>query len=217
MRPVLFGILAGGRGRRMGGVAKGNLEYRGRPIVVATLAVCGEVARACGVALPRDPVALVGDSAAYVVGGVRRLVDTPTGIGPLGGLRALLSEARSEAADAIALAVDMPYLDARVLARLVTEQPDACALAPRDAERWQPLFARYRPARVLPVLDALLARGEASLQPIFAQLAEDACELALDAAERATLTDWDTPADMAETRASNGPHASSAARSKTET
>ena len=216
MRPVLFGILVGGRGRRMGGVAKGNLEYRGKPIVVATLAACGEVARVCGVALPECPVALVGDSAAYAVSGVRRLADAPSGIGPLGGLRALLSEARSEGADAIALAVDMPYLDAGLLTRLVTEQPDAAALAPRDAERWQPLFARYRPERVLPVLDALLARGEASMQPLFAELAEHACELALDAAERARLTDWDTPADMDETLTSNSPHALSA-RSKTET
>lgn len=195
-RRVIFGVLAGGAGRRMGGVAKGDLRFEGVPLVVRTTELCRRAARARGDEAPSS-VVLVGSRDRYAVAGVPVLADDPEGVGPIGGLRALLTFAAARGASAIALGVDMPYLDERLLARLVSEQPEAAALAPKSGSRWQPLFARYEPARALPVVGALLERGESSMQRLLTAL--DAAELALDADEAARLADWDTPEDMRRT------------------
>jgi molybdenum cofactor guanylyltransferase len=192
--PVLFGILVGGQSRRMGGVPKGNLDAGGRPLLVRTLELCRDLVRARGTAA--DGVVLIGDSRAYDVGDVPRLDDAPAGVGPLGGLRALLQAALARGADAVALAVDMPHIETGLLERLLHEQPAALALAPREAGRWQPLFARYRPAQVLPVVQELLERRQSALQAVFSELGPGAVELELAPDERAQLRDWDTPEDV---------------------
>jgi len=123
----------------------------------------------------------------------RRLDDAPAGVGPLGGLRALLIAAQGPA---IALGGDMPFVTGPLLERLATQASSAAVLAARDAEtgRWQPCFARYDAARVLPVLDGLLREGGRSFQALFARL--DVEEMLLTDEEQAQLRDWDTPADM---------------------
>jgi molybdopterin-guanine dinucleotide biosynthesis protein A len=189
--PVLFGILVGGQSRRMGGTPKGNLDAGGQPLVARTIALC----RALAPAHAAEPVLLVGESREYDVD-VPRLADAPAGVGPLGGLCALLQAALERRCRAIALAVDLPHIDAALLGRLIVEHDSALALAPREHGRWQPLCARYRPERVLPIVHALLARGESALQAVFHALGADAVELALSPAERARLHDWDTPEDV---------------------
>lgn len=189
--PVLFGILVGGQSRRMGGKPKGNLDAGGQPLVARTIELC----RALVPASAAEHVLLVGDSRAYDVD-VPRLADAPAGVGPLGGLCALLGLALERQCRAVALAVDLPHLDAALLARLLVEHDSALALAPREGGRWQPLFARYRPARVLPVVHELLARRESALQAVFHALGADAVELELSPVERERLHDWDTPADV---------------------
>jgi molybdopterin-guanine dinucleotide biosynthesis protein A len=130
--------------------------------------------------------------------GVERVADDPPGIGPLGGLRALLAHAGSRSV--IALACDLPYVDAALLARLVRSESRAAVVAPRDpgSGKWQPLFARYAPALVLPACDAVLARGERALQVVLREVAVE--ELVLSAAEHALLADWDEPGDMRRAR-----------------
>lgn len=194
MPAVLVGVFVGGRGHRMGGVAKGNLLCEGRSILDRTLAACAGAAEALGVGA--FEVALVGDSSAYSTSGVARIGDDPAGVGPMGGLRALLSDAQRRNAVALALANDMPYLEPALIARLVASGPEAAALAPRRDERWEPLFARYRPAPVLPVIDAALLRSDTSLQVIFAALGSAAAVLALSEREREVLHDWDRPSDV---------------------
>jgi molybdopterin-guanine dinucleotide biosynthesis protein A len=193
-RPAV-GIFVGGDGRRMGGVAKGWLRHQGQPLIERLLDACRAAA------LPGEPSAvyLVGNASAYRQTRVPALPDDPAGVGPMGGLRALLLEASRIDSDAVALAVDLPYVNAALIQRLYLEEPEAAALAPRQENRWQPLFARYRPTALLPVVDAALAGGHRSLQTLFANLAGQGArtaELVLSADEQRALHDWDRPSDM---------------------
>jgi molybdenum cofactor guanylyltransferase len=189
------GIFVGGQGRRMGGVAKGWLRHQGRPLIVRLVEACR------GAAAPAELSALylIGNIAAYVETRVAALPDDPPEVGPMGGLRALLLEAHRLGRDAVAVAVDLPYVDAALVRRLFAEEPGAVALAPRQGNRWQPLFARYRPATLLPLVDAALAGGRTSLQTLFSDLATLGLatpELVLSEGERLALRDWDRPNDM---------------------
>jgi molybdenum cofactor guanylyltransferase len=195
VKPPAVGIFVGGQGRRMGGVAKGLLQYKGRPLIERLLQAC----RVAPTPEALSHVYLVGNAAAYSATPVALLADDPAGRGPMGGLRALLLEAHRLGLDAVALAVDLPYVDAELVRRLFRDEPTAAALAPREGARWQPLFARYRPALVLPVIDAALARDRTSLQVIFEGLAGRGAivaELDLSSSEREALRDWDRPSDM---------------------
>ena len=187
--PLCVGIFVGGRGLRLGGVAKGNLTLpSGEKLVERLLASCAET-------LPDAPVVLVGAAEAYAALGLPALADAPAGVGPLGGLRALLLHARTlGCAHALALSCDLPYLGAGLLARLAAEAPEADFLAPREGELWQTLVARYGVAS-LPELEATLAAGDRALQRFVARLGARAVELPVEAGERAELRDWDTPAD----------------------
>jgi molybdopterin-guanine dinucleotide biosynthesis protein A len=133
------------------------------------------------------------------VGGTRfedvvQLADAPAGIGPIGGLCALLQHAGDRRA--IALACDLPYLSSALLARLASEPSGAAVLAPRDPAtgKWQPLFARYDAAVVLPVLRVAIDRGVRSFQDLLRELSVE--ELVLTTEEHAELRDWDTPEDV---------------------
>lgn len=194
MNAPLIGIFVGGKGRRMGGVPKGNLLYEGRSILERTLEACDAIVSRSGVG--RGGICLVGDSSAYQAPRALRLADEPPGMGPMGGLRALLLEAGRRDCPALALANDMPFLDPALLERLCFSLPDAAALAPFEGGRWQPLFARYAPAVVLPVLDAALSRLETSLQVLFDGLGAQARVFELSALEQQTLQDWDRPSDV---------------------
>lgn len=183
----------------MGGLAKGLLVRDGRTLVERLVEAC----RAAAAPQPLPDLYLVGNAAAYGDTPLPVLADEPAGVGPMGGLRALLRAAAAAGRDAVALAVDLPYPSVALLRRLYREEADALALAPREAERWQPLFARYRPAAALPVVEAALAAGETSLQRVFEGLAGGrgrVAELVSSAAERAALEDWDRPSDMARIR-----------------
>jgi molybdenum cofactor guanylyltransferase len=178
----------------MGGVAKGLLEHEGRPLVERLI----DASRLAVVPYGPPPLVLVGNADAYVATRLPVLVDDPMGRGPIGGLRALLVEAERSQRDAIALAVDLPYVSAGLIRRLCFEHVGAVALAPREAGRWQPLFARYRPQPVLAAIDAALASGRTSLQSIFDILdagVDRSVELALSADETMRLRDWDRPSD----------------------
>lgn len=194
MLPIV-GILVGGQGRRMGGIAKGLLEYQGRPLVERLVAAC----RLAVAPHEPPPTYLIGNADAYVATRLPALADDPIGRGPIGGLRALLVEAERSRRDAIALAVDLPYVSAGLVRRLFFEHAGAAALAPREAGRWQPLFARYRAQPVLAAIDVALGSGRTSLQSIFDILdarADRRVELALSDAEKRSLRDWDRPSDM---------------------
>jgi molybdopterin-guanine dinucleotide biosynthesis protein A len=187
--PVV-GLFVGGRGSRFGGVAKGNLLHPSGARLVEHLM---DVVRT---ALPDAVLVLVGERAGYEDLALPTLRDSPPGVGPLGGLRALVAFARDEGRDAaVAIACDMPYLTSELVRRLAREEPHAWALAPRDDGRWQTLAARYG-VPVLPVLDAAIGAHEHSLQRIFERLGADAHVLPVDDGELEALRDWDSPGDL---------------------
>lgn len=188
MEPVL-GIFVGGRGRRMGGRAKADLRAPGSDerLVDRLVRIAGDAGIEC-VVVGSHP------EATPLPAGVARVADQPPGIGPLGGLVALLRFAPTR--PVIAVACDMPFVTAALVERLARDPRDAAVLAPREpaAHKWQPLFARYDAARVLPVLERAVSEDMRSFQRLFARL--DVTEFEVEDAERALLHDWDTPEDI---------------------
>lgn len=185
---MIAGIFVGGQSARMAGQPKGRLRSpdSGEPLIVRT----SRVLTTLGV----RPV-LVGAAEAYtdLVPELARLTDQPEGVGPLGGLGALLAAA--EGGHVLAFACDMPFLSEALLAKLIASASAADVLAPRGAAGfWEPFCARYRVAGVAPALHATLVEEKRSFRALFARLT--VAELALDESERALLGDWDTPEDM---------------------
>ncbi|MFZ5895292.1 MAG: molybdenum cofactor guanylyltransferase [Myxococcota bacterium] len=190
------GIFVGGRGARMGGAAKGLLELPSGERLLDRLVAETRAA------LPDANIVLVGAADAYSNARLPALADQPAGIGPLGGLAALLADANNAAdahkagdAAAIALACDLPYVSRALITRLAHETPHALALAPRRGNVWEPLCARYAVA-ALPHVQAAIQANQRSLQRLFERLASDAHELPINETEARELFDWDTPEDM---------------------
>lgn len=187
---LVIGLFVGGRGARMGGVVKGNLPGPGGERLLERLV--GQ----CWKALPDAPVVLIGEAPAHADLGLPSLADAPAGVGPLGGLRALLLHAKDTGAwGALALACDLPYLSHRLITRLATESPEAFFLAPREGALWHTLAARYS-VLSLPQIDATLAAGERALQRVVGRLGAYARALELTPEELGELRDWDTPDDV---------------------
>ena len=175
----------------MGGVPKGTLRAPdGTPSLVERLV---RLAREVGA---RD-VVLVGQQPVYAPLSLPMLTDDPPGIGPLGGLLALLRHAeRAACSRVLALACDLPYVSQPIVQRLIDHAPHASAVAPHDDGQWQTMCARYATAEVLHRARRTLARGELSLQAVFAELGAAAQPLPLSTPERALLRDWDSPEDI---------------------
>jgi molybdenum cofactor guanylyltransferase len=189
---LLVGIFVGGRGSRLGGVAKGLLAA---PSSERTLLerLLGEL----NAALPRGPIVLVGEAEAYASYGLPSVSDSPTGVGPIGGLGGLLRHAHELGAErALALACDLPKIRGGLLSRLAEEAPDAAALVAHQEGVRNPLIARYCVARTLPALNGVVASGKRSLQAVLDALGSEVHLLPQSPVEAASLVDWDTPEDL---------------------
>ena len=185
----LVGIFVGGRGLRMGGVAKGLL-----PAPDGSGPLAKRLVRVTREAWSDADVWLVGSAAAYSELGIPGLDDDPRGVGPLGGLAALLRHGvETRAPAAYALACDLPFLSASYLSKLAAFAPEAPAVAPRGNGIWQPLAARFRPGPALAATADARAAGQRSLWCVLERL--NAVELVIEDARE--LTDWDEPADVA--------------------
>jgi molybdopterin-guanine dinucleotide biosynthesis protein A len=136
-------------------------------------------------------VVLVGRGEAYEGLGIDRVDDEPAGIGPLGGLVALLR--RAGARHALALACDMPFVPDSLVAKLLAA-PAAAIVAPRRDGRWEPLFALYDAPRVLGLATRRVKTGDHSLQGLLG--AASAAELPVAPEEAWALRDWDAPDDL---------------------
>jgi len=135
-------------------------------------------------------VVLVGRRAEYAPLDLPTLDDAQPDSGPLAGLVALMGTS----AQVVSVACDMPHVSPALLRRLLAESPEAALLAPRIDGVWQPLFARYDAARVLPVARKRLVEGRLALQGLLDEVGATA--LALSPTEEAELTDWDRPEDV---------------------
>jgi len=150
-------------------------------------------------ALPLSLLVLVGAAEAYVALGFTSVSDEPPGVGPLGGLIGLLTHAEQRRAlHVLVLACDLPRVGAALLQRLAHEATDASALVIAQGEIQNPLLARYTVAEALAAARETLSAGQRSLQAVLKRLGDGAgvAVMALNAAEAATVDDWDTPEDM---------------------
>ena len=175
----------------MHGEPKGLMRGpEGQPLIVHLIDLCR-------VTLGDADIVLVGQAAAYSELALPALADDPPAIGPMGGLCALLAEAeRRGSAQAFAFACDLPYVTARLLARLRDAEPGADAVAPRRQGMWEPLFARYAPSRAFAAAQSVRQSGRRALFAVLDELGPGACQLALEQDELELLNDWDAPGDV---------------------
>lgn len=144
-------ILAGGRARRLGGLAKGLQPVDGARIADRVVAALAEVA---------DEIILVGAPAA-VAGELPRLRvvdDEAPGAGPLGAIITALHATRR---DTVIVGWDMPFLTAKQLRPLLAAPNDAEAVIWEVEGRMEPLCGLYR-AAAAGVLAEAFAEGERS-------------------------------------------------------
>jgi molybdopterin-guanine dinucleotide biosynthesis protein A len=106
-----------------------------------------------------------GSPAASSAARVRFVEDETPGLGPIGGLLAGLKAARNDAC--LVVACDIPEVPSPLLRALALAAEDAEIAVPVDpAGHYEPLFAVYKRS-VVGAIEALLARGERSLLPLY--------------------------------------------------
>lgn len=151
-RQITGVILAGGLGRRMGGVDKGLQELRGQPLVAWVVERFG----------PQVDELLINanqNSERYAAFGHRVVPDRiPAFAGPLAGLHAALTAAHHPLL--VCVPCDSPFLPADLVSRLLqalTASGVDLAVA-RSGEQSQPVFCLCR-REVLPSLGEFLGGG----------------------------------------------------------
>ena len=195
-------ILAGGQGRRLGGVDKASLVVGGNTLLDRALSAVAGAER----------IVVVGRPASPLPPGIRVASEDPPGGGPVAGIAAGMVYVESRFV--VILACDMPLMTASVVDRLVArlvEASDEATGATRSAgvgmpdERTppdgvnlvddgghpQPLAAAYRTAALRLALRKVGTQANASMRQLLSHLTIS--ELPADA--RTTL-DCDTWSDV---------------------
>lgn len=182
------GILIGGRSRRMG-TAKALIRADGVTLLERTAAVAARAA---------DEVVLLGAAHFNLPEGVQSMPhveDLHPGIGPIGGLEAILT-ARPDCT-CLLLACDMPHLSESVLVRLHDELGEAdaavCETGEDDTERLHPCCAIYQP-RILPVVRQAIETGRYGMMQLLVSL--NVRRLMLSAADARCVANWNEPGDI---------------------
>lgn len=127
-------VLAGGRGRRMGGMDKGLVPYQGRALVLYALA-------ALRLHTDRILISANRNLAAYEELGYPVVSDADSDFrGPLSGILAGMREARTDWM--LTVPCDMPNLTGEILARLKNHpaRQGVPLLIAHDGQRLQPLL-----------------------------------------------------------------------------
>jgi molybdopterin-guanine dinucleotide biosynthesis protein A len=157
-------VLAGGQGRRMGGVDKGLVDFDGRPMV----------AHAIERLAPQVATVVVNanqNAERYAAFGYAVVADAVGGLaGPLAGLQAGLAFAATS--HVATVPCDSPFLPLDLVPRLAAAIASAdadLAVARTDAQP-HPVFALVH-RRVLPHLEAFLAGGGRKIDTWYATLA----------------------------------------------
>jgi molybdopterin-guanine dinucleotide biosynthesis protein A len=157
-------VLAGGQGRRMGGVDKGLVELAGRPMIAHVLERFA----------PQVGEILINanqNQDRYAAFGVPVVADAVGGFaGPLAGLHAGL--ARTTKPYACTVPCDSPFLPADLVARLAfaLERERAELAVARTFDQPHPVFA-FMTRSVLPGLAAFLDAGGRKIDAWYAALA----------------------------------------------
>jgi molybdopterin-guanine dinucleotide biosynthesis protein A len=176
-------VLAGGRGRRLGGVDKPALVVGGRSLLDTALAACTESAQIVVVG-PVRPTSTA----------VRWTTESPAGSGPLAALSAGIGRLSADVEVVVVLAADLPAVDAgtirRLLAALDASRVDAVMLTDEN-RRVQPLLGAYRLPALRRALDAV---GAVRDQPVGRLM--DHLTLAPIPDHDGAADDIDTPQDL---------------------
>lgn len=162
--PLITGvILAGGQGRRMGGVDKGLKELRGKPMVQWVLERLA----------PQVAEILINANQNidnYQRLGYRTIPDAISGFaGPLAGLQRGLTEALHPLVATVPC--DSPFLPEDLIARLhaALDATNADVAVARTGDQPHPVFCLCRKS-VLPGLSAFLERGGRKIDAWYAAL-----------------------------------------------
>ena len=185
-QPITGVILAGGLGRRMGGVDKGLVAFRGRPMVAQVIERLA----------PQVDEILINanrNTEQYAAFGYRVIADAIEGYaGPLAGLERGLAEARH---DLVATApCDSPFLPADLIDRLLGAMTNAAAdlAVARTGDQPHPVFCLCK--RGLHAhLRAYLGAGGRKIDAWYATLA--VIEVAFDDQARA-FSNINTPEEL---------------------
>jgi molybdopterin-guanine dinucleotide biosynthesis protein A len=181
-------VLAGGQGRRMGGVDKGLQPLRGRPMVEWVIERLA----------PQVDEILVNANAnvdRYAALGHRVVSDAIGGFaGPLAGLHAGLSAASHPLL--VTVPCDSPFLPRDLVSRLRRRlDADGCDVAvAKTGDQPHPVFAMVR-ASVLPHLSAFLDGGGRKIDAWYATL--EVAEVPFDD-EAEAFSNINTRAELAE-------------------
>jgi molybdopterin-guanine dinucleotide biosynthesis protein A len=154
-------LLAGGESRRMGR-DKATMEFEGRPLWERQL----ELLRGLG---PEKIFVSARTAPVWLPNHAELLLDDPPSHGPISGLTKGLASLR--ATHLIALAVDMPFMTADELRRLLEQVTEGCGVVPIIGGQAEPLAAIY-PAAAATDFRTALEEPDWSLQPIVRSLAE---------------------------------------------
>jgi molybdopterin-guanine dinucleotide biosynthesis protein A len=185
-------VLAGGQGRRMGGVDKGLVELAGRPMIAHVLE---RLAPQVGAIL----VNANQNADRYAAFGYPVLPDLVQGFaGPLAGLHAGLASARARWLATVPC--DSPFLPADLVQRLATALRDAGAdvAVARTFDQPHPVFSLVD-VKVRPHLDAFLTGGGRKIDAWYASLR--VVEVGFDDCA-AAFRNVNTPAELHEAGAS---------------
>lgn len=155
-------ILAGGRGRRMGGRDKGLVEINGVPLIEHALsAVAPQVGKVI--------INANRNSEEYRRYGIPVVSDTMTDYqGPLAGFASTMAAAETPLI--LTIPCDSPLLPPDLVQRLVLalQSENAELAVAHDGERLQPVFALIR-VELLPSLQQFLDRGERKIDLWYAE------------------------------------------------
>lgn len=176
-------VLAGGAGRRLGGADKAALELADQSLLSRALNAVRDARSITVVGPPRQ-----------VPANVTVVSEDPPGGGPVAAVAAALGS--TEAARVVVLAVDMPFVSAADIARLVDAVEGADAAMFRDASgRRQFLAAAYRADSLRAAIDALESVEGAAMRDVVGRLT------VVDvSADPETTLDIDTWDDIARSR-----------------
>ena len=146
--PPIGVILAGGRGRRLGGQSKAELEVAGRPMLAYVLEaltpMLEDVAVAAKASTGLPGRASDGMLSVPGVPPVALWIEPDEPSHPLAGLRHAL--ARADGRAVLVVAVDLPLITPALVEEIVSADAEgAPAVVPRAGHRLQPLLARYEP------------------------------------------------------------------------
>ena len=153
--PLSVGILAGGNSVRMG-ANKALLPYGDGTVIETILKELGAFS---------ELLVSAAQKGVYESLGVPVCYDERSGIGPIEGIRMLLSNAKEEYV--FVCAADMPSIKKELvhyIARFISPDYDCYVLT--DGQYMEPLCAVYS-KRVLPAIEQTIARGEYRIRVIF--------------------------------------------------